>query len=76
MIRIASVSNKNKPILVNVADNHRIKLRLDPYENGQGYHVLIERNYELYFREIISPEYRAAKLAMSARFSDIFGADA
>lgn len=76
MIRIASVSNANKDTLEHVFKQHNMPFRLDQYDNRKGYHVFIERNHDLYFREIIAPEYKAAiALLSSDSFNNIFGGE-
>lgn len=59
MVRIASVKSANKCLLKPILEKHNVMHRFDPYPDGDGYHVFVALNHELYFREIISPEYKA-----------------
>lgn len=74
MIRIASVTATNKPILQGVFQQHNMQHRFDPYPDQSGYHVFVNRNHELYFREVIAPEYKAAlHLNYSGVMHEYFG---
>lgn len=76
MIRIATIANANKITLETIFKQHNLPYRLDALNNGKGYYVFVERNHDLYFREVITPEYQAAvKLMQSKEFVNIFGSE-
>lgn len=72
MVRIASVAERNKVILEAILKDHNVTYRFDEYENKQGFHVFVALNHELYFREIISPEYRIMQQNLEAKFNEQF----
>ena len=62
-IQIGTISDANKMTLEVLLQLHNLPHKLDRFVNGEnqvGYRIIVEKNHETYFRDVISPEYRAA----------------